>query len=73
MVAREPQVLALQTCFEGGGTEGLGAEHGVGASPVGSSDSWVTKQPSGQAGKKRVRNGKHGPALCLNLVSRRAT
>ena len=45
MVAREPQVLALQTCFEGGGTEGLGAEGAVGASPVGSSDSWVTKQP----------------------------
>ena len=42
---QEPRVLAVQTCFQGVGTERLGTERGVGASLVGSSDSWLTKQP----------------------------
>ena len=42
---QEPRVLAVSTYFQGGGTERLGAECGVGASLVGSSDSWLTKQP----------------------------
>lgn len=69
---QEPRVLAVQTCFQGGGTERLGAECGWGRLWWGAQTHGSQSSRSGQARKKCVGNGKHGPALCLNLVSRRA-